>query len=113
MSETRDTLAGIVSERETWTAENCKNLRTGGVFAAEYEDGQPIELRDALGRDPRESGIIHVTSDAAAADILDQQLVAVLLFGVWQKFRVLGRVNNPGSVQTDFSLAVVTNKDAL
>lgn len=112
MSDLRDTLADIVNERETFTGEFCKNLVDGSRFTGEFEDGQPIELREAMGRDKRESAILHVTDDAAAEKLIDQQKIQVLLYGAWNNFKIIGRTRNGGSPQVDFSLMILTEKDA-
>ena len=112
MSEARDIIGAVVSERENWTAETCKNLADGTTFNAEVEQIQDIELNVALGRDARESVTIHVLNQTAADGLTMNGFVSIQLYGRWQKFQVLRRSNNPASPQVEFGLMKVLPKDA-
>lgn len=113
MSLIRDIIADSVADRLALTGESFKLLRTGLKFVAEYEENQNIELNEALGKDPRESGTIHVQDDAAASAILVNDLLTVTLFGQACKLQVLQRRrDNPGSPLTEFGVMKVTTKDA-
>lgn len=107
MSETRDILSGVVAERETFTQERCRNLRTSRVFLAEYEEITRLDLITDLGDDPREAARIYVSDRAAIAELDDQERITVNLFGVDQKFAVIDREQNPGNPQVMFKLKYI------
>lgn len=112
MSDIRDILAGTIDERMTFTGENCVNLRTGTKFIAEYQESQNIELNEALGKDLRESGTIHVSDRAAAADLLNGTRITINLYGSDHQFEILQqRIDNPGSYQIEFGVMKITAKD--
>jgi hypothetical protein len=112
MSEFRDTQRNIVAEREAGSVEQCKNLTDGTLFNAEVEEVQDIELNTEFGRDAREQVTIHVSDKVAAEKLMSQEFVAVNLYGVWERFRIVRRKRNPASPQTDFGLMYVTDKDS-
>jgi predicted trehalose synthase len=112
MSEFRDVLQHIVSDREPGTVELCRNLKTGAAFTAEVEEIQDTELNTELGRDAREGVLMHVSDREVAAAILAQQSVAIFLYGEWVTFKVLRRKNNPANPQVEFGLMKLTEKDS-
>lgn len=108
MSEIRETLAGVLTERAPSFSDPVRNLRTGTRFQAELEPVLDLEANVLLGRDARESVIFHVTDPAAGAAIrLNDVLEAV-----GGKFRVLRRTDNPANLQMDFGTMKVTSDDA-
>lgn len=113
MSEIRDILAGSIIERQTYTGETVKHLRTGKSFVAEYQENQNIELNEALGRDPRESATLHVADRVIAALIAVNDQLQITFYGTTSTFMVLqSRTDNPGSSQVQFGLMKLSNKDA-
>lgn len=111
MSEFRDAIRDVISDRECGTAELCRNLKTGELFNGEYEDIQDAELNTALGRDAREQALLHVSDRVKASRILAQAFVSIQLFGRWTKFLVVRRKDNPGDPQVEFGLQKWTDKD--
>lgn len=111
MSEARDLLENIVTERQIWTADSVTNLSTNRPFDAEIEPVAAIELNTDLGRDARESVLIHVLDQAAADDIPIKTLLSVRLFGKQIKLRVLRREQNPSNLQVEFGCMKVTTLD--
>lgn len=104
MSELRDVIASIVSDREAGTLERCVNLLTGKTFYAEYEEVTALELLTDLGGDLREAAKLYVSDPVAAAALRAQQQIQINLFGRDHVFTVLRRENNPGNPQATFSL---------
>jgi len=113
VSEFRDVIKAIVTDREVGTVERCVNLVTGAVFYAEYEEITPLDLLTELGNDPREAAKLHVSDRAAAAALRSNQSIAIDLYGVACVFTVVQRENNPGSSQATFTLKYqVPGKDS-
>lgn len=107
MSESRDTLADVVSERQAFTGDRVTNLRTGKEFTAEIEPIEDIELNTELGRDAREVFLLHV-SDREAADALPHKNRVSFSFR-GQDFigEVVRRKDNPANLQVEFGCAKV------
>lgn len=112
MSELRDAVRDVIADRESGTAELCRNLNNGRTFQGEFEEIQDMELNTDLGRDAREQALLHVSDRARAMEIVAQQQVAVMLFGQWAKFTVTRRKDNPGDPQVEFGLVKLTEKDS-
>ena len=112
MSDFRETIRDVVVDRESGTAELCRNLRTNATFSAEIEEIQDTELNTELGRDARESVLMHVSDRTVAAAIVSQQHVAILLYGAWAEFTVVRRQDNPAKPQVEFGLMKRTEKDS-
>lgn len=111
MSEARDLLQNIVTERQVWSADSVTNLTTGRPFDAEIEPVTSIELNTELGRDARESVLVHVLNQASADDIQLNTLLRVTLFGKAITLKVLRREQNPSNVQVEFGCMKVTTLD--
>jgi hypothetical protein len=111
VSEFRDAIADVVADRETGTGEACRLLSTGIRFLAEIEEIQDKELNTELGRDPRESVLMHVRDANATAVIRLGQEIEISLYGQLAKFKALRRKNNPASPQVEFGLMKLTDKD--
>lgn len=112
MSILRNVIQDSVAVRQSWTGEAVTHLRTNTQFIAEYEERQDIELNAELGRDARESALLHVSDRAAAALLIQNDLLTISLYGTAYRFRVLSRTDNPGSPLVEFSLQKITAKDA-
>lgn len=113
MSEIRDSISDSIQERLAYTGETVTNLRTSKTFIAEYEVQSDLELSEAMGRDPREQAILHVSDTLAADGINVNDVLQINFYGTASKFKVLQkRTNNPGSSQVEFSLMrLVSGKD--
>lgn len=109
MSEFRDAIQDVVTDRQSATAENCRNLRTGALFLAEIEEIADTELNTELGRDAREQLLMHVLDKTQAACIRSQEKIAVQLYGVWTTFTVVRRKDNPADPQVEFGLVKIVH----
>jgi len=112
MSEFRDAVRDVISDRECGTAELCRNLRNGRRFAGEIQEIEDAELNVEMGRDARERVLMFVSDRARAAEILPQQQIEIPLYGQLTKFTVLRRKDNPASPQVEFGLMKWTDKDS-
>ena len=113
MSEVSDIIGDIVDDRAPGTTTPVLNLNTGRTFAAEIDGNvDPVVILSELGEDIREATLLHVTNDADAAAISENDLVRFTLYGATTVNRVIKRRNNPGSPQTDFWVTRKTEKDA-
>ena len=106
----------------TWFAPKMREFQDGiddeftEVFAsyiAEVQEITDIALNTELGRDPRESVLLHVPDRAAAAALNSNQTVTINLYGDGQRFLVVRRSDNPSSPTVEFGLAKLTDKDQL
>jgi hypothetical protein len=113
MSLIYNVIADIVAERQPVFGDSITNLDTGRTFVAEIEAVQDIELNEGLGRDPRESIILHVADREAAAECIAQKtLVRFSMYGVTATFKMVRRQDNPASSQVEFGcVKVVEGKD--
>lgn len=107
MNELRELLRDTVTERMGFTADSVTNLRTGRAFDAEVEPVANMELNTELGRDPRESVILHVLDRAEAALIKVNDKLSLLLFGETVNLRVCRRDDNPANPQVDFGCSKI------
>lgn len=104
MSEFRDAIQAVVTDREVGTAELCQNLTNGNYFTAEIEEVSELELNTALGRDAREAAMMHVSDRVTALAIHKGCKVRVQLYGQWTTFEVVRRKDDPGDPQMEFGL---------
>lgn len=111
MSELLDNLADIVDDRAPGTSCLVVNLATGDKFNAEIEMVQDIEINDALGRDSRESVLMHVRNRISASKLNIGGIVQIPLLGRNEKFAILRRTDNPADPQIEFGLMKQTDKD--
>jgi hypothetical protein len=111
VSEFREVIRDVIADRESGTAELCKNLKTGRDFSAEVEEIEDVELNTSLGRDARERVLMHVLERAAAEEIRPQSQIQIIFYGRKTKFVVTRRKNNPGDPQVEFGLMLWTDKD--
>lgn len=111
MSEFREAIKSIVTDREVGTAELCQNLVTGNYFTAEIEEISEMELNTEFGRDPREAVLMHVSDRAAALALVMGQKVRVQLYGQWFNFQIVRRKDDPTDPQMEFGLMKLTAKD--
>ena len=110
MSEIRDTIADVISDRKEMFADVFTNLRTNQTFWAEVSDQGYLTLQGALSKDLREKIKFWTTDREAVAEIL---VTDVLLF-LGQRFSVLpdSRVDNPASPQCSFEAKkIIAGKD--
>ena len=108
MSEARDILGHVVTERQSFTGDVVTNLRTGKQLTVEIEEIADIELNTEMGRDAREAVLIHVNR----ADVDDQsmKLNDRLKLGT-VTFIALRRKDNPMSPQVEFGCMKSTAND--
>lgn len=112
MSELRDILADVVADRQEFTADTVKNLTTGTAFAAEIEEIADIELNTELGRDARESILLHISDRSAAAALDLNTQVQFTIRGQLITCAITRRKDNPVSLQTEFGCRkIVPGKD--
>lgn len=112
MSELRDVLSDVVTERQPLFGDTITNLRTGVPFTAETEEIQDLELNTELGRDARESILLHVLDPIVAADLTPGTRVEFNRRGVKSRFQIVRRKDNPVGVMTEFGCAkLVDGKD--
>lgn len=109
MSEFRDVISDIVSDRQTFTGDVITNLRTDVQFVGEVEEIQDIELNTELGRDARESMLVHV--QGRNLDIEEGDRLQVQLLGEIVGLKVCRRKNNPASPLTEYGCMKLTDKD--
>src|ERR1017187_5315642 len=107
VSENRNVLSAVITERASSFGDPVRNLRSGRRFTAEIEAVQDIEANVLLGRDARESCIFHVADRAVARGILMQDELEAL----GERFSVLRRTDNPASPQVEFGLMKLSEKD--
>lgn len=107
MNELRELLRDTVTERMAFTGDEVTNLRTGRAFAAEVEPVANMELNTELGRDPRESVILHVLDRSEAALIKVNDKLSVVIFGEVVNLRVCRRDDNPANAQVDFGCSKI------
>lgn len=108
MSLAREMTAVGQAATADFEEEDVRNLRTGAVFKAKVQPIADIELNTELGRDPRESVLIHIRDRAVAAAInMNDQLEAI-----GEKFRAIRRTDNPASFHVEFGCMKVTEQDS-
>lgn len=110
MSEFRDVLNGVVSERQSFTGDVVRNLRTGVEFTAEIEGIEDVALNAELGRDPREAVLVHVQDRAVSINMNDK-----LEFdspGGKVTLKVVRRKDNPEAIQIEYGCMKWTDKDS-
>lgn len=112
MSEARDIISEVVSDRQKWSGDSVQNLTTGLFFTAEIEPVSDMELNTELGRDARESVLMHVVDREAAAELNLADEVEMTLLGIVTRFLVVRRSDNPADPQVEFGLMKLTEKDA-
>lgn len=109
MSELRETLGHVVADRQTFSGDTATNQTNGREFTVEVEDVADIELNTALGRDARESVIIHTQDREAAEELVLGTRISV----IGSLFKVLRREDNPAKLQVEFGLMkIVPGKDS-
>lgn len=78
--------------------EEVRNLRSNLAFKAKIQPIQDVELNSELGRDHRESVLMHTRDFAAAAAIeMNDRLIAV-----GETLQVVRRSDNPASLHVEF-----------
>ncbi len=112
MSELREVLNDVVTERQCFTGDSVKNLRTGLSFIAEIEEIQDIELITQLDSDAREAVIVHVQDRVAAGEQRRGDQITISLFGQVSKFKIARISDNPVKHQAEFvCIKIVSNVD--
>ncbi len=107
MSEARDIIRDTIADRQDFTGDAIENLRTGTKFTAELEDVQDIELNTALGRDARESILVHINDRIVSAEIRIGDKLRCVIYGITVLLDVLRRKDNPTDPQVEFGCAKV------
>lgn len=110
MSELLDNLADIIDDRLPGTSCLIVNLATGWKFNAEIEPIQDIELNEALGRDARESVLMHVRDRKALLELNLTGIVQIPLLGRNEKFSIIRRRDNPADPQIEFGLMKIVKE---
>jgi hypothetical protein len=110
MSEIRDTIADVISDRETMFGDVFKNLRTGRTFWAEASDLGFLALSGASTKDLREKIKFWTSDRDAAEEMLETD--NLLFNGVSLMVLPDSRVDNPASPQVSFECIKITAKDA-
>lgn len=112
MGEQHTIAADLVADRASATTDPVRNLRTGLIFYAEI-DGSPdaIVMMTEMGEDARNLILLHVNSDAEAAQINITDICSFTLFGCLVKCKILKRRDSGAQVQTDFWAMQLTDKD--
>lgn len=111
MSESRDILAAVVTERQSWSGDVVRNLRSGERFLAEIQEVPEIELQTDLGRDPRESVLVHVSNRQHASGCRISDMLDTSLHGQTVRLKILSRTNNPTNSQVTFGCQHLTDQD--
>ena len=111
MSESRDILADVVDERQVWSGDTLTNLTTGKAFQGELEQVPDIEASEMLGRDARESILLHV-GRVIASDIKLGTRISGTLLGAAVLLKVLRRSDNPTDPQVEFGMMKLTDQDS-
>lgn len=111
MSEFHDIIADVVSDRRSSTTTRVVNLRTGLEFRAEVEPVADMILNTELGRDARESVLLHVARDEAE-QLAKKDDVEFVLFGQLERHRILRRSYNAANPLVEFGcMKIVVGKD--
>jgi hypothetical protein len=112
MSETSEVLSDIVADRQSFTGDQVKNLRTGKTFTAEIEEIQEIDLNTELGRDARETVLVLISDRTTAADQSLNDQLQFTRYGQTWKCKILRREDNPAKPQVEFGcMKIVPGKD--
>jgi hypothetical protein len=105
MNELRELLRDTVRDRMSITGDTVTSLRTGRTFSAEVESVANLELNTELGRDPRESVLLHVADRVESSLLKVNDKVKLIIFGEEVTLRVCRRDDNPANAQVEFGCA--------